>query len=131
MHRRCEDPTHRGYERYGARGIKVCERWSGPEGFEHFFEDMGVCPPGYQLDRIDGTKGYSPDNCRFVSLKIQNRNRSDNVWLEYKGEKLILKDWGDRFGVSGSFIKTRLDKGMSMREIEEIARMKNALKSGR
>jgi len=88
-------------------------------------------PPGYQLDRIDGTKGYSPDNCRWASLEVQNRNRNDNVWLEYKGEKLILKDWGDRFGVSGSFIKTRLDKGMSMREIEEIARMKNALKSGR
>ncbi len=70
-----------------------------------FLKDMGVCPPGYQLDRIDGTKGYSPDNCRWASLEIQNRNRKDNIWVEYKGMKLILKDWGDKFGVSGSFYK--------------------------
>lgn len=131
MHRRCEDPTHRGYERYGARGIKVCERWSGPDGFENFFEDMGVCPPGYQLDRIDGTKGYSPDNCRWASLEIQNRNRKDNIWVEYKGMKLILKDWGDKFGVSGSFISRRIAKGMSMQEIEELAKMHSTLKKGK
>lgn len=130
MHRRCEDPTHRGYDRYGARGIKVCERWSGPEGFENFFEDMGVCPPEYQLDRIDGTKGYSPDNCRWVTREVQNRNRRDNIWIEYKGLKLILKDWGDKFGVSGSFISRRLKKGLSMREIEELSKIHTLLKKG-
>jgi hypothetical protein len=128
MHRRCEEKGHRGYERYGAKGIKVCDRWSGENGFEHFFADMGPCPPGYQLDRIDGTKGYSPDNCRYASLKTQNRNRSDNIWIEYKGLRQILQDWGTAFGVSGNFISRRLKKGLSMREIEELADLHNLYK---
>ena len=121
--RRCLDENHRGYERYGARGITVCDRWQGEHGFENFFEDMGPAPEGYQLDRIDGTKGYEPSNCRWASLWTQNRNRSDNVWLEYKGEKLILHDWGEKWGVTGSFISRRLKKGLSMREIEELAKL--------
>lgn len=125
MHRRCEEPGHRGYERYGAKGIKVCERWSGPNGFENFFEDMGPCPEGYQLDRIDGTKGYSPENCRYASLEIQNRNRKDNIWLEHKGEKLILTDWANKWNVGSSFISRRVKKGMSMGEIEQLAKLHN------
>jgi hypothetical protein len=127
MHRRCEEKTHRGYERYGARGIKVCDRWSGDKGFENFFADMGPCPEGYQLDRINGKLGYSPENCRYVDLKTQNRNRIDNVWLEYKGERLILHDWGEKRVVSGSFIQRRLSKGLSMREIEELCELKRNL----
>ena len=123
--RRCLDENHRGYERYGGRGITVCDRWQGEHGFENFFEDMGSAPEGYQLDRIDGTKGYSPENCRWASLWTQNRNRSDNVWLEYKGEKMILHDWGEKWGVTGSFISRRLKKGLSMREIEELAKLRN------
>jgi hypothetical protein len=125
MHRRCEEPGHRGYERYGARGIKVCARWSGDSGFENFFADMGPCPEGYQLDRIDGTKGYSPENCRYVSLEIQNANRADNVHIKYKGEDKILAAWGREWGVNGSFISRRLKKGLSMREIEELAVLHN------
>ena len=123
MHRRCEEKTHRGYERYGGKGIRVCERWSGEHGFEHFFEDMGPCPPGYQLDRINGKKGYSPDNCRYASLHTQNRNRADNVWKTHNGETLILQDWADRWGVSGAFISRRLKKGVSMGEIESLAKL--------
>lgn len=123
MHRRCEEKTHKGYERYGGKGIKVCKRWSGEHGFEHFFEDMGAIPEGYQLDRIDGTKGYSPDNCRWASLWDQNRNRRDNVWIEYNGLRQILQDWGETFGVSGAFISRRLKKGMSMQEIEAVSQL--------
>jgi hypothetical protein len=126
--RRCNDPSHRGYERYGARGIKVCDRWADKEhGFENFFADMGTAPEGYQLDRIDGTKGYEPSNCRWASLWTQNRNRKDNIWIEYNGLNQILHDWGEKWGVTGSFISRRLKKGLSMREIEEICALRRVL----
>lgn len=128
MHRRCEEPGHRGYDHYGAKGIKVCARWSGEHGFENFFADMGPCPEGYQLDRIDGKGPYSPENCRYASLKLQNRNRADNVWITYKGEKLILADWAEKWGVLGTFISRRRKKGMSMSEIEALAILHNQTK---
>lgn len=125
MHRRCEEPGHRGYERYGAKGIKVCDRWSGPNGFENFFEDMGPCPSGHTLDRIDGTKGYSPENCRYADSQTQNSNRADNVHITYKGESKILAEWARHFGVNAMFVSRKLKKGLSMAEIESLARIHN------
>lgn len=61
MHVRCEDPTHVGYKYYGGRGIKVCERWSGAEGFKNFLEDIGPRPsPKHSIDRVDVDGNYEP-----------------------------------------------------------------------
>jgi hypothetical protein len=68
------------YEQYGAIGIGCCERWLNC--FENFLEDMGECPKDYSLDRIDNSKGYSPENCRWASFGVQVFNqklRSDNT----------------------------------------------------
>ena len=73
---RCTYPTTSGYERYGGRGIKVCQRWSGEHGFEAFLADMGDRPAGKTLDRVDGAKGYKPGNCRWATAKEQRANRT-------------------------------------------------------
>lgn len=88
MRQRCEKPNSSGYYKYGAKGISVCEEWNN---FEHF-RDWAFAN-GYQddltIDRINPCGNYEPSNCRWVSQKIQQNNRSNNVYLTYKD--LLIK----------------------------------------
>lgn len=72
MRDRCEDPKSPSWRWYGAKGIKVCERW---REFLPFFEDMGHRPDGHTLDRIDPSGDYEPSNCRWATPLEQTKNR--------------------------------------------------------
>jgi hypothetical protein len=98
MRQRCNNPNHFAYERYGGRGIIVCQEWS--DSFERFIEDMGLAPEGMTLDRIDNSKGYFKENCRWTSRKVQARNRRSNVYANYKGKRMILADIAEAANVS-------------------------------
>ena len=73
MRQRCLCPTNLRYPQYGGNGITICDRW---QVFENFYADMGDPPHDYSIDRIDNTKGYSPDNCRWATQKMQVHNSS-------------------------------------------------------
>lgn len=73
MKARCYSPSHPAFAWYGAKGIKVCDRWLN--NYSAFHLDMGEAPPGAWLDRIDGTKDYGPGNCRWVTPKESASNR--------------------------------------------------------
>lgn len=75
MKRRCYDARSTEYRRYGARGIQVCDRWLGPDGFPNFLADMGERPEGLTLDRIDNDGNYEPSNCKWSTRKEQAENR--------------------------------------------------------
>jgi hypothetical protein len=75
MRQRCLDPNNK---HYGARGITVCDRWQGENGFENFYADMGEKPEPkhlYSIDRINNDGHYEPGNCRWATAAEQTRNR--------------------------------------------------------
>lgn len=72
---RCHDPRNDSYGRYGAVGIRVCDRWRSD--FQAFLADMGERPSGMTLDRKDPTGNYEPDNCRWATAKTQRNNISE------------------------------------------------------
>lgn len=109
MHDRCYNPKAIGYKHYGGKGVKVCKRW---HTFDNFKEDMGFRPEGRMtLDRKDGTKDYSPDNCKWSTYDEQIRNRNMTRWITRDGETMCLKDWTRRLGLRYNTIQDRIKKG--------------------
>ena len=96
MWARCSNSNHISYHNYGGRGISVCERW---ESYRNFLEDMGPRPEGSSLDRLDGSLGYCPENCRWSSRLTQNRNRRANIMLSLDGHTRCLAEWAEISGL--------------------------------
>lgn len=116
MKQRCYNKKDRGYTNYGGRGIGVCESWlNKPESFYDWALTHGY-KKGLSIDRIDNNKGYCPENCRWTTMKTQQRNKRTTRLLTYKGETQCLKDWADYYKISGSTLRGRLKRGWSLND---------------
>jgi len=111
MKQRCEYERHKSYPSYGGRGIGICARWK--ESFVAFLEDMGECPPGYTLGRINNDDNYEPGNCRWETVKQQARNRRSTRWVLVFGERRAAAEWCELFGISQDTFRWRVKNGMS------------------
>lgn len=100
---RCHNKKNKRYKDYGGKGIHVCDRWR--KSFKSFYEDLGDCPDGFQIDRINNLIGYFPGNCRWVSPKNNMANRNKTMIYVIGNEKFeSCSDAAKRFGVSESTI---------------------------
>jgi hypothetical protein len=111
MRKRCDDPSHDSYPRYGGRGIIYCDRW---KEFKFFLEDMGHRLENTTLDRIDTNGMYEKTNCRWATPKEQasNRNkpspRKDRIMISHNGIIKSRKQWVEELGITSAGLKQRL-----------------------
>lgn len=112
---RCNIPSCVGYKYYGGRGIKVCERWLNDYGA--FLADMGRCPPGCSLDRIDPNGNYCPENCRWASDSVQAINKSNVRRHTANGETLTVREWAEKLRCRRGYIWFCLWSGDTMQSI--------------
>lgn len=116
MKRRCCNPTHNAYCRYGGRGIKICERWLN--SFENFLEDMGERPSRrHSIDRINNDGDYCPENCRWATYKQQLRNTHRKVVLTVNGRTLCVAEWAEKTGLPYMTIYQRMLRGWDAERI--------------
>ena len=113
---RCTCEYRHNYYAYGGRGISVCDEWT--ESFENFYSwsiDNGY-EKGLSIERIDNDKGYSPDNCRFIPLCEQGKNRRSSKMIMYNGKTQCLYDWCRELGLVRTTIQNRMYHGLTFEE---------------
>lgn len=115
---RCCDPGDKAYDRYGGRGIGICDEWR--QSFEKFYADMGDPPKGKSLDRRDNDLGYCKSNCRWATAKEQADNRRSNVCLEFGGKRMNLIQWSVQIGLPFKALWKRYNQGWSVEEMLTI-----------
>lgn len=105
---RTSNPRVKGYERYGGRGISVCDRWK--YSFSNFLFDMGEKPDGLSIERIDNNGNYELLNCRWATALEQGRNKRNNRLITAFGITAKVFDWSERSGLSAKLILGRLNE---------------------
>lgn len=112
MKSRCYNENAKDYKYYGGKGVKICSSWR--KSFACFC--IWALTNGYSddltLDRIDNSGDYCPENCRWVNMKKQNRNKSQTRKIEINGQTKCLKDWCKEFGISYHMVVQRIHRGM-------------------
>lgn len=116
LRQRCNNKNHPSYGDYGGRGITVCDRWNISKGgsFENFLLDMGECPEGCELGKINNDDGYYKENCRWTTKKINARNKRNNHLLKYDNRELCFAEWEEITGIKQSIISKRIKRGWSI-----------------
>lgn len=112
---RCNNKNVSGYQKYGAKGISVCDKWLT---FKGFWEDM---KEGYSddlsIDRKDNSKGYSKENCKWSTNYEQSRNKTNNIVITYNGKSMCLKDWAKLLGIKYTTLWMRIySRGLSVED---------------
>lgn len=121
MRNRCGNPNATSYEIYGGRGITVCEEWR--QDFFAFYN--WAISNGYRndlsIDRIDVNGNYEPLNCRWATMKVQDNNRRNTVFIEHNGETKPISEWAEITEINRSTLNNRYYKGLRGKKLFEKA----------
>lgn len=109
---RCYNTKLSQYRDYGGRGIVMEEPWRSD--YTAFLHDMGRCPVGYTLDRINNDGPYAPGNCRWAARTTQTSNTRQNRYLTHNGHTLAMSEWSRRSGIPYYALKMRLNRGWAV-----------------
>jgi hypothetical protein len=112
---RCNRPTHRYFNDYGGRGISVCDEWKEFVPFYEWAVASGYSD-GLSLDRKDNNKGYSPDNCRWATMKEQQNNKRSNRKVSYRGDSYTVTQLAEIAGLKKTTLKERLNAGWTVED---------------
>lgn len=114
MKERCTNPKNAQYKNYGGRGIKYCDEWKNFENFYEWANNNGYSE-NLTIDRIDVNGNYEPTNCRWATIKEQNRNKRNNRIIEYNGETKCLSEWAEKLGIRYGLLSLRLSRGWKVK----------------
>lgn len=111
MKSRCYTPTSSNFIHYGGRGIRMCDEWlSNYDAFCEWSLRNGY-NNSLSIDRIDNDGNYEPDNCRWVTRVVQQRNTSRNIFLTMDGETKTYSEWCEQYGINLHTFYGRLREG--------------------
>ena len=116
---RCFNPNSMGFKNYGAKGVVMCDEWKND--FKAFYDwsilngynpdaKRGECT----IDRIDNSKGYCSENCRWVNNLVQQNNKTNNRFLTYNGETHSVAEWSRKINMPSHILYARLYSGWSV-----------------
>lgn len=110
MKRRCYDSKRKSFNRYGGRGITVCDRWRS--SFEAFIKDMGERPsPLHSIERNNNDGNYEPSNCRWALNSDQQRNKSTNKVITIDGVSKPQIEWINFYKIPRTTFNNRIKRG--------------------
>ena len=109
MKQRCNNPLNNHYKYYGNKGIKVCNEWNEFKDFQLWAFNNGYNDT-LSIERIDNSKGYSPDNCKWIPLIEQSKNQTSNVSISINGKRQIISEWAIETDIKYSTLHKRIKK---------------------
>lgn len=121
MRQRCLNKNNSAYKNYGGRGITICDEWNDFSSFKKWAEDSGYDDSANRgtctLDRIDVNGNYTPDNCRWTTMREQSNNRRNSIELYFMGKTMTISDWAKELGVKYCTLWKRYKAGLDITKV--------------
>ena len=116
MRQRCNNRKSHDYKWYGMDGVKICEEWEDFASFRKWATENGY-KSGLTIDRVDSKGPYSPENCRWITIQEQQKNKRNVLKFLYLGDLYTVDTFCDKFGISKAMFYDRKHKGWSLDQI--------------